>query len=138
MQYPDGSMIQIGDLIWWDEGFCVGYVQAIEESKTEYESWGQNEPHIFVSNNHPFDATTHSGVAYPESSLADDGIARLNPEERLEFDRAAVRAHRLVATDSDCYAVTTEVRDSRLHAWIFTYYKDDKNVQAVSVPASQT
>ncbi len=103
----------------------------------EYESWGWREPHIFVSNNHPFDATNHRGVAYPESSLAEDGIARLNLQERLEFEQATVRAQQLVATDSDWYSVTTEVRDSRLHAWVFTYYKNDKKVEAVSVPVIQ-
>lgn len=90
MTYPDGSQIHVGDLIWWDEGLCVGYVQAIAESREDYESWGLDSPHIFVSNRHPFDPSlaTSGGVAYGASFLEDDGIGPLSAVERLEFERA--------------------------------------------------
>jgi len=26
MRYPDGKIITVGDLIWWNEGVCVGFI----------------------------------------------------------------------------------------------------------------
>src|SRR4051812_37227185 len=92
MQYRDGSPIRVGDLIWWDEGCCVGHVQAVAESPEEYAAWGLDSPHVFVSNSHPFDPSVTSGVAYPATLLEDDGIGPLSAEERGEFERVAKMA----------------------------------------------
>ena len=111
----DDSTIQVGDLIWWDEGYCVGYVQAVAESKNEYGSWGLDAPHIFVSNTHPFDPTMHIGVGYGESILADDGIGLLTLEERVQLEQATSQAHERAADlEYSTYSVFTDVRDCKL------------------------
>jgi hypothetical protein len=137
MKYPDGSTIQVGDLIWWDEGYCVGYVQVIAESKDEYGSWGLDAPHIFVSNVHPFDPTIHTGVGYGESFLADDGIGLLTLEERVQLEQATSQALERVAADLaySTYSVFTDVRDCKLVGWAFAFRKDDgTELKRITVP----
>ena len=136
MNYPDGPTIRVGDLVWWDEGFCVGYVQVIAECKSDYEDWGLQAPHIFVSNSHPFDSTLRTGVGYPEACLRDEGIGLLTTDERIQLDEATNRAHDLFARDLDysTYAVTTDVQSCQLAGWFFTFYKDGKELKKVRVP----
>ena len=137
MKYPDGSMIQFGDLIWWNEGHCVGYVQVIAESKEEHVGWGLEQPHVFVSNVHPFNPTIQSGVAYPESCLAEEGIGLLTPEERVQLDEAAAQAHQLVGADLkySTYHVLTQVLDGKLTGLVFRYLKEDgTELERVTVP----
>jgi len=138
MKYPDGSIIQVGDLIWWNEGYCVGYVQVIAESKEEYDSWGLDEPHVFVSNVHPFNSTIQSGVAEPESSLADEGIGLLTTEERVRLEQAANLAHQLLSADFkySTYSVFTEVLDGKLVGWAFIYRQEHETESAkITIPA---
>ncbi len=140
MKYPDGSTIKIGDLIWWDEGYCVGYVQAVAESRAELGSWGFDKPHILVSNIHPFDPASHTGVAYGESFLTDDGIGLLTPEERVQFEQATAQAHKQVAADFEysAYSVFTDVRDCKLTGRIFSFRKaDGTELQRIKVPANK-
>ena len=137
MIYPDGSTIRVGDLIWWDEGLCIGYVQAIVESKEEYKSWGLDAPHIFLSNTHPFDSKITSGVCYNRASFDDEGIGLLNPEERKEFDQAILRAKKSVVADYSTYAVTTEIQHSQQIGWIFTFFKDGKEVEVIKIPVQK-
>ena len=91
MKYPDGSPINVGDLVWWNEGSCVGYVQVIAESEAEYVGWGLDSPHVFLSNIHPFSPGSNIGVAYPEACLKDEGVAPLIGEDRIRLDRASHR-----------------------------------------------
>lgn len=136
MMYPDGSTIQVGDLIWWDEGLCTGYVQEIAESKEEYESWGLSEPHIFVSDGHPFDPATRTGIGYPEASFASEGIGRLTPEERLKLEQATERARSLARIDSAhlSYAVHAAIENCKQVGWEFSFIKDRKLAEVVKVP----
>lgn len=81
MKYPEGQNIKIGDLVWWDEGVCVGHIQVIAESKEDYESWGLSEPHIFVDNDHPFDSSIGIGIAHNHGCLENEGIGLLGKNE---------------------------------------------------------
>jgi len=134
MTYPDGSQIQVGDLIWWDEGLCVGYVQAIAESREEYGSWGLDSPHIFVSDRHPFDPSlaTSGGIGYPASLLEDDGIGSLSAAERLEFERAKKLA--LAGRSYSCYSVTTHVEDCTIKSWVFHLIDAQGRENIVPIP----
>lgn len=136
MKYPDGTTIRVGDLIWWNEGECVGYIQVIAESENEYRRWGLDTPHIFLSNNHPFDPTMLIGVAYPESSMADDGIGLLTEQERSELERMRIRAFGLIPRDLaySFYSVNTEVENFSLVRWVFAFYMDDVKVLGIEVP----
>ena len=97
MRYPEGQLIQVGDLIWWEEGTCVGFVETILEDQTEYTSWGLKAPSLAFTNLHPFEANQskhkqHIGppgrggtTIYPESKLVDEGIGLLSDHEKEEF-----------------------------------------------------
>lgn len=152
MMYPDGSTIQVGDLIWWNEGCCTGYVQEIAESKEEYESWGLNAPHIFVSGTHPFDAASRNGIGYPETSFAAEAISRFTPEERIELGLATVEAHRLMelglasvrahslaGIDSEhlIYTVDADVENCKRVGWVFTFIKGRKVAEVMKVPTKR-
>jgi hypothetical protein len=135
MKYPNGSMIQFGDLIWWDEGHCVGYVQVIAESNSEYESWGLDAPHIFVSNNHPFDAALLTGVAHDEACFKDEGIGPLTADEHVRLRQAIDTACESVAgLEYSTYSITTDVQHCQLVGWCFTFYQDSKELRKVRVP----
>ena len=134
MKYPDGSPINVGDLVWWNEGSCVGYVQVIAESEAEYVGWGLDSPHVFLSNIHPFAPGSNIGVAYPEACLKDEGVAPLIGEDRIRLDRASHRATSLLAATFDYthYSVATEVKDRQLVGWVFTFWKNDEALQTIS------
>lgn len=137
MKYPDGSTIRVGDLIWWDGGYCVGFVQLVAESLDEYGSWGLDEPFIFVSNIHPFDPKMNTGVGYSESQLDDDGIGLLTPEERLQMEQASKQAVELAAANLEysTYSVFTEARNRKLAEWVFTFRKSDgTELESITVP----
>ena len=136
MKYPDGSTIQVGDLIWWDEGNCVGFVQVIAESKVDYENWGLNAPHIFISNTHPFDAALLTGVAHDLACLKDEGIGLLTADERIQLAQATEQARGLVAgnVDFSTYSVTTDVQHCHLVGWFFTFYKYEEELKKIRVP----
>lgn len=88
MKYPDGSELNVGDLIWWNEGNCVGYIQTIAEKKKESEFWGCDHPHVFFTNIHPFDPLIIGGVAHDEFVFEDEGIGKLTNEEKKLFEKA--------------------------------------------------
>jgi hypothetical protein len=135
MTYPDGSAIGIGDLVWWDEGHCVGYVQVIAED--DYESWGLTVPSVFLANRHPFDRSLGTGVAYNQASFEDEGIGLLSPQEVKALERATAEARRLATVDFDTstYAVTTDVENCQQLGWIFTLFRDGTEVQVLKVAA---
>lgn len=132
MKYPDGSHVHVGDLIWWNEGNCVGYVQSVAESQTDYETWGLDEPGIFVSNYHPFDRSNPSGVFYPTDSFEDEGIGTLTLEEQKEFERAKRLA--LTGRPHSWFSVTTDVEDNVLKSWIFTLLDEQDRKHVVAIP----
>ena len=136
MKYPDGQTICVGDLVWWNEGSCVGYVQAIAETQEEFESWGLEEPHIFVDNTHPFDPTIGSGAAHDEACLENEAIGLLNPTEIEIFEAAMKEAAQKTVADlnSHQFSVTTECVNGRRVAWCFDVKSGDLVVEKVRVP----
>lgn len=136
MNYPDGQPICVGDLIWWNEGNCVGHVQVVAESKEEFESWGLDEPHIFVDNSHPFDPTIGSGVAHNGGCLEDEAIGLLNQAEIGLFEAAVNEAEAKAVTGlkSHQFSVTTECVNGRRVAWIFEITDGDSVVEKIRVP----
>jgi hypothetical protein len=40
MRYPEGQEIRVGDLVWWDEGACVGHVQWIWDEERDGDYFG--------------------------------------------------------------------------------------------------
>ncbi len=136
MNYPDGQPICVGDLIWWNEGSCVGHVQVVAETKEEYEAWGLDEPHIFVDNSHPFDPTIGCGVAHNVGCFEDEAIGLLNQAEIGLFEAAVKEAEAKAVTDlnSHQFSVTTECVNGQRVAWIFVISEGDCVVEKVRVP----
>jgi len=108
MRYPDGKIITVGDLVWWNEGVCVGFVEGIMESYKDYSDYGCSSPCLSFTNLHPFSANAqkhkqHVGevsgggsVIYPESILKDEGVALLTGHEQSELMWAISHSRTLV------------------------------------------
>lgn len=136
MNYPDGSPVRVGDLVWWNGGACVGYVQGIAESPKEHETWGLDSPHIFLSNHHPFDPSIGSGIAYPETCFTGEGIGLLSDEEKGSLEAASLQAIASV-TDGLNYSscsVDAVVRENRQVGWKFTFHKNGTPVAETEIP----
>lgn len=111
-QYAPGDEpeeVRVGDLIWWNEGVCVGFVEEVMEEQSDYEAWGLDEPSIALTNLHPFAAnelkhkqhigfvTTGGTVVHGLDDLEDEGIGLLSDHERSELEWAISEARSKVA-----------------------------------------
>lgn len=134
MNYPDGSIVRVGDLVWWNEGCCLGHVQSIAETKEAYEAWGLDSPFIAISNEQPFNPANTMGVVYDETDFKDDGIGLLNVEEHEQLALAVSQAKTMVFEEYDVFCVTTAVEQGRLAHWLFEFRKSGKPVRSVTVP----
>ncbi|RYD85622.1 MAG: hypothetical protein EOP84_01950 [Verrucomicrobiaceae bacterium] len=129
MKYPDGKVIHVGDLIWWNEGSCIGFIQSIAESKREYEAWGLDRPHLFLSMIHPFDPNEKSGIAHDETCLVDEAIGLLTEAEALDLSEATTKAG---ITESG-YSVYPEYENGRMTHWRFEF--PDSLREPIRIPA---
>ena len=120
MLYPDGSLVQAGDLIWWGEGHRVGFVQRVIETEAVlHPRWGK-APHITIGG-FPYRPEVHGAFFCLESKFAADGIARLADDERESLNREIDQA--LSQSDFDPSAteifVHSEERDGEHTDWRF-------------------
>ena len=104
MRYPEGQLIHVGDLVWWNEGVCVGYVESLMLRPEEYGSWGLDEPSIAFTNLHPFEANENKhpqnigsligGATVVDSiaNLEDEGVGLLSDHEKSELEWATQEA----------------------------------------------
>ena len=126
MLYPDGTSVNKGDLIWWNEGQSVGYVQDVIKTNTDQRMWGLTQPHISIGG-HPYRSQGSGFVVYPASDFADEGIGVLTAAERLELEAAIQHAQTTAGRDQSAtdFAVQTEVSDGVQTAWLIIFrYKD--------------
>ena len=135
MKYPDGTVVQVGDLVWWDEGACLGYVQLILESPADYEAWGLDEPGIMICGSHPFDPEV-TGVYHSADSLEDEGVGLLSGPEHLELEealgQAKTRSH--VGFEGHRYAIQIRVEDGIFVEWIFRLFDLDVELEQIAIP----
>ena len=143
MKYPreyslgaEPEEIRVGDLIWWNEGVCVGFIEEVMEAREDYERWGLDEPSIALTNLHPFNANEQkhkqcigfvaSGgtVVNSEDQLEDEGIGLLSPHERSELEWAISEAKRRVAPEHHgapyCVSAVMDM-DRREEDWHFHF-----------------
>ncbi len=92
--------IRVGDLVWWNGGVCVGFVEEVMEAREDYERWGLTGPSIALTNLHPFEAnerkhkqrigfpTNGGSVVYSADLLEDEGVGLLSCRERSELEWA--------------------------------------------------
>jgi hypothetical protein len=121
MRYSDGSSVRAGDLIWWAEGHCVGFVQVVIETEADLLEWGLAQPHLSIGG-HPYRPGKHGFVTCTASKLADEGIARLIYDDRLSLSRGIKQALDQAKVDpstTDLF-VQTEAGDSVQTAWLIT------------------
>ena len=118
------EQIRVGDMIWWNEGVCVGFVEAVMEQREVFESWGLDDPSIAVTNLHPLQANevkheqhiglvTNGGtVVYSADDLEDEGVGLLSEHERSELDWAISEARSKVSPEySDLPFSVSAVKD---------------------------
>ncbi len=89
MRYLDGKTIKTGDIIWWNEGTCVGRVATIVEPADTAEkmaAWGLDESGIFISPRIRLPLV--DGVYQPHSDFEDEGIGLMSENELAELYEA--------------------------------------------------
>ena len=131
MNYPNGTPIQCGDLIWWNEGRGIGFVQMVVESETEYSEMNLEEPHLFIQALHPFDPEAPLFVAYPEHSLRDEEIGPFTASER-ELLRQATEAAQASLNHEEKglpYSVIVTRRQDTPAQWQFTFHGGDTQTE---------
>lgn len=136
MNYPDGSVIRTGDLIWWDEGACVGHVGEIMEESQQYEAWGLDEPSLEINNVHPFDGSS-GGIVYPLWVLESEGLSKFSDPERRELELALSEASRRAGRSFEGlkYVVRAGIENCKRVAWVFILLGDDwLAVEQIVVP----
>jgi hypothetical protein len=82
MNYPDGSPIIKGDLIWFNEQTQIGRISFIVENAADLLAFDREEIGVFIC----FDVsgvTLTRDLFHGSSILADEGIRRLSDEEKL-------------------------------------------------------
>lgn len=151
MNYPERytlgdkvKTIQEGDLVWWNEGVCVGFVLEVMEEPAAYEAWGLDEPSIAFTNLHPFEANfekhpQHIGsvvsggtVVLTPDQLEDDGVGLLSPHERNELDWAIHKARSLIDSSlKELPFCVTAILDMERNEedWIFHFVDTECTVQ---------
>jgi len=138
MDYPDGTLMRCGDLIWWNECLWLGYVQHIAEKQEEFEAWGLDSPHAFFANYHPFDPT-QTGIAYSPHCFHDEVISKPTQQELNEFLEASAFATGQSNRDLENSTFTAEVRceNGRRIEWVFSYIEIGRVVEVVAVPINK-
>ncbi len=118
MKYPnqysfgtEREEVRVGDLVWWNEGVCVGFIVEVMEWPEEYARWGLDQPSIALSNLHPFHAnrvkhmqhiggvTTGGTVVNSADQMEEEGVGRLSDHERAELEWAISEAKGRVAPE---------------------------------------
>ena len=109
-QGPEQDKICVGDLVWWNEGVCVGFVEEVMVERPAFERSGLGEPGIALTNLHPFEAnetkhkqhlgsvTSGGTVVHSYGVLEDEGVGLLSDHERSELDWAITEARSKMAT----------------------------------------
>jgi len=135
MHYPDGTSVQAGDLIWWDEGNCVGFVQEIIETEADQCKWGIAQPHISIGG-HPYRPAATGFVTCAESLFADEGIGRLTADVCAQLRKAIEHAQVQAGVDLSIvdFVVQTEVRDGVQTAWLIRIKQSGEERGTIRVP----
>jgi hypothetical protein len=135
MKYPDGTLLAIGDHVWWDGGVATGRVTAICESSQEYVQVGASEPTILIC--YDGSHSPHGAIiGCPERLLADDGIGRLTKEEEMEV--AAVIGCAGLALPPEVYAEMTcgvfaDFKEGKRERWKVAYFRSQRPKIVVAV-----
>jgi hypothetical protein len=80
MNYPDGSPIMKGDLIWFNEQTQIGRISCIVENAADLLAFDREEIGVFIC----FDVsgvTLTRDLFHGSSILGDEGVKRLSDEE---------------------------------------------------------
>lgn len=137
MLYPDGSSVRPGDLIWWDEGTCVGFVQEVIETEADRCKWGLAQPHIAIGG-HPYNPAAPGFVTCPEFLLADEGVSKLTADERAQLNKAIEHAQVQAGADLSIvdFVVRTEARDGLRTAWVIRVKQSGQEFSTIRVPVN--
>ena len=157
MKYPreysldsEPKEIRVGDLVWWNEGVCIGFVENLIEDERDREDNDMDESGIAFTNLHPFEANKlkhkqHIGfvsnggtVIYPESVLEDEGIGLLTEYERSELNWAISTAKEAVSPEHRelPFCVTAVMNQNRREEdWVFHFVdRECQIIESVAFP----
>jgi len=138
---PEPEEIRGGDLVWWNEGVCVGFVENLIEDEGDRSDYGLDQPGIAFTNLHPFEAnqfTNGGSTVYPEGMLEDEGVGLLSQHERSELNWAIATAREAVAPEHRDlpFCVTAVMNlDCKEEEWVFHFVdRDCKTIASVAFP----
>ena len=135
MKYPDGTLIAVHDLVWWNGGIGIGHITAVFESAEECLQVGLSEPSIFICYDGS-DSNDGASVIYPERAFVEDGIGRLTKEEEAEVADVISRSRLALPTTIDAKmscGVIAEYHEGKRTRWRVVYYLGQKPQLVVAV-----
>jgi hypothetical protein len=83
MTYPSGEIIEIGHLIWINEGAEQAIVSKVIEDRAQLASWGLDDIGIFVALSRPSDSTPSRDLFIGQRFFEDAGIGPVALHEPL-------------------------------------------------------
>ena len=121
MKYPEGQEITVGDLVWFDEGSCIGFIESIQGSTS-----------VTLNNVHPFaeclsmdkyvlpEPGFGGRIVLKESEFYDDGLGLLSEIERNDFYKAYTKAKSHTNSDFSLTIART-IHEKDIWYWVFIF-----------------
>ena len=135
MKFPDGSLIKLGDVVWWDDENAIGSIINIHETEEECKNVGVEEPGILIC----FDGSGIGGliIGYPQRTFVEEGVRRLTPVEQREVNNV-VRAARSYSSEK-LDEITTGLfrkKTNNLEFWNVIFYRNRQALRVIEVDPS--
>lgn len=130
----------VGDLVWWNEGRCLGYVQIIVETPEDLHLWGieGTQGQAMIANHHPFDPNAMGFVRHDRECLAREGVAKLSKREIQLFQKAIqlAKPSSRYGFDDHGFSVMVKYRAGARFEWVFRLY--DRNLLMEEIAVLET
>lgn len=125
MNYLDGTEISAGDIIWWDEGVCLGLVTHILEQKKALEDMGLENPGVCVAFNICENDYTKWGLFLEHGDFEDEGIEKCSSELLSQIHDCGDRLNENIIfkeISSQSYGVNRwQIPDLKGYVWVYSY-----------------
>ena len=132
MNYPDGSTVKLGDLVWWDEENSIGRIVGVHETKEECANWGVGDPGVAIC----YDGSVTGGlfIGYPQRAFADEGIRRLTSAEECDVNNV-VQAARLYSSEKsdEITAGLFRKKGNNVERWNVVFFRNRRAIRVIEV-----
>ena len=135
MYYFDGEEIAIGDVVFWNEGMCLGAVSGIFETSDELEGVSQCEPGIMLSFSVSIMNPLPGGMFVECADFKDDGINKCSQKLLIRLFETHAKIARVVDFSqytSDSYGINRIYMPvCKKAVWVYIYYASISSVRAL-------